>query len=63
MTALDGVDAPVVLPAHPRPTDAFREIRWKSEGSLHLFDPLGYFDFLPLLSSVRVVVINFGVVQ
>lgn len=63
VSALDGMSVPVVLPAHPRTTKVLDEAGFEPDGSLRLVDPLGYLDFLALLSNARVVVTDSGGVQ
>ncbi|WP_435360920.1 non-hydrolyzing UDP-N-acetylglucosamine 2-epimerase [Haloarchaeobius sp. DFWS5] len=63
LAALDTADCPVVLPAHPRTRDAIDDWEDGPSGSLRVVDPLGYLDFLQLLSSARVVVTDSGGVQ
>ncbi len=63
MEALDGADAPVVLPAHPRLRNALEASDVRPEGSLRLIDPLGYLDFLRLQSAARLVVTDSGGIQ
>jgi UDP-N-acetylglucosamine 2-epimerase (non-hydrolysing) len=63
VSALDGMPFPVVFPAHPRTRNALADARFEPDGSLRLINPLGYFDFLTLLSNARVVVTDSGGVQ
>lgn len=62
---LDAAPAPVVLPAHPRTTNALEEVGWTtaSGGALTLCEPLPYLDFLALLADARVAVTDSGGVQ
>ncbi|MBI4339137.1 MAG: UDP-N-acetylglucosamine 2-epimerase (non-hydrolyzing) [Chloroflexi bacterium] len=56
--------APVVFPVHPRTQERMKALgpaRWP--GGLHLFEPLGYFDFLALMRKAAVVVTDSGGVQ
>lgn len=62
-TALDGVEFPVVLPAHPRTTEALAEIGFEPSDALTLIDPLDYLDFLRLLTQATVVVTDSGGIQ
>lgn len=64
--ALDEIarDLPIVFPAHPRTRPRIEEAgvelapeRWK------LIDPVGYLDFLKLMSSARVMVTDSGGIQ
>jgi UDP-N-acetylglucosamine 2-epimerase (non-hydrolysing) len=63
VSALDGMSFPVVFPAHPRTRRVLDDLDFEPDGSLHLVDPLGYFDFLTLLSNARVAVTDSGGVQ
>lgn len=60
---LDASPVPVVLPAHPRTTNALEAMGWEPSGSLTLCEPLEYLDFLALLSDARVAVTDSGGVQ
>lgn len=61
--ALDRMSFPVVLPAHPRTRNALNEIGFEPSGSLRLYDPFGYLDFLKLLRNARVAVTDSGGIQ
>lgn len=54
-------EMPLVLPLHPRTSRALRHLAPPRE--LKLLDPLGYVDFLSLMSSSRFVVTDSGGVQ
>ncbi|XBQ16873.1 MAG: UDP-N-acetyl glucosamine 2-epimerase [Oceanicaulis sp.] len=60
MTALDSLDLPVVLPAHPRTKAVLQRIGWRPGGSLRLFDPVGYFDVLYLAHNARATITDSG---
>jgi UDP-N-acetylglucosamine 2-epimerase (non-hydrolysing) len=57
----------VVLPMHPRTRESFEKFGLLSALSalprLHLVEPLGYFDFIGLVESSRVVVTDSGGIQ
>lgn len=63
--ALDASPATVVLPAHPRTTNALEQLGWTPApaGSLTVCEPLAYLDFLALLADARVAVTDSGGVQ
>lgn len=60
MEALDALDRPVVLPAHPRTRSVLDRIGWKARGALRLFDPVGYFDILYLAHNARATITDSG---
>ncbi|MFC7164568.1 non-hydrolyzing UDP-N-acetylglucosamine 2-epimerase [Halospeciosus flavus] len=67
-SVLDGLaatDDPVVLPLHPRTENALDEygLAERAAAELDLVDPLGYLDFLRLLSAARTVATDSGGVQ
>ncbi|GAB3687893.1 UDP-N-acetylglucosamine 2-epimerase (non-hydrolyzing) [Salinarchaeum chitinilyticum] len=61
--ALDEQPFPVVFPVHPRTGAALEEIEFEPTDSLRLVDPLGYLDFLNLLSGATVAITDSGGVQ
>ncbi len=63
LDALDGVDFPVLLPAHPRVAEKIEAWDEGPKRSLTVIEPLDYLDFLKLLSNARVVVTDSGGVQ
>lgn len=63
VTALDAMPFPVILPAHPRTSEALERIGFEPTESLQLLEPLGYLDFLRLLMEARVVVTDSGGIQ
>lgn len=63
LEALDGLDVPAVLPAHPRTAEAVTELGFEASGSLRLPDPLAYLDFLRLLDGAALAVTDSGGVQ
>jgi UDP-N-acetylglucosamine 2-epimerase (non-hydrolysing) len=69
---LDGLeviqrDMPVIFPVHPRTRKAFADSplgrRAASMPDLRLIDPLGFLDFLKLMSDARVVLTDSGGIQ
>jgi UDP-N-acetylglucosamine 2-epimerase (non-hydrolysing) len=66
LAALDAVgnELPVVFPLHPRTRDRVERLGFapRSEG-LQLTRPLGYLDFLKLLSSAKLVLTDSGGIQ
>ena len=65
LTGLARVEAPVVLPIHPRTADrlrAFDDADWAAE-QVRLIDPVGYVEFLTLLADAAAVATDSGGVQ
>ena len=60
LQALDSAALPVVLPLHPRTAAVLDQQDWRPSGSLKLSEPLGYFDFLNLLSQCRKCITDSG---
>lgn len=58
---------PVVLPIHPRTKESFERFGFlhalAATPSLHLVEPMGYFDFIGLVEPSRVVVTDSGGIQ
>jgi UDP-N-acetylglucosamine 2-epimerase (non-hydrolysing) len=58
---------PLVFPVHPRTAAKLNEHGWMEElqgsGRILLSEPLGYFDFLKLVSNARLVITDSGGVQ
>lgn len=60
---LDDQSVPVVFPTHPRTERILNEMKFTSNGSLRLIDPLDYLDFLALLENAVATVTDSGGVQ
>lgn len=69
---LDGLDViqkemPILFPIHPRTRKNLQQSalsgRVESMKNLHLLDPLGYLDFLKLMSNARLVMTDSGGIQ
>jgi UDP-N-acetylglucosamine 2-epimerase (non-hydrolysing) len=56
-------ELPVVFPVHPRTRKALSNGCCRSMPNLRLTDPLGYLDFVKLLSQARVVLTDSGGIQ
>lgn len=56
-------ELPVVFPVHPRTAAAVREQRGGRAPALRTSEPLGYLDFLRLMSQARLVLTDSGGVQ
>jgi UDP-N-acetylglucosamine 2-epimerase (non-hydrolysing) len=54
---------PVVFPVHPRTAAAVREKLGGEEPSLHRTQPLGYLDFLRLMTDAKLVLTDSGGIQ
>lgn len=65
LTAIERLqrELPVVFPVHPRTRKALTDGHHRSMPNLKLTDPLGYLDFLKLLSRARVVLTDSGGIQ
>ena len=60
-----GRETDVVFPVHPRTRKILDEAGWRKADNtrLHLLDPLGYIDFLRLMSEAAVVLTDSGGIQ
>lgn len=60
-------ELPLLFPVHPRTRDKLQGaklmVRLESMPNVHLMDPLGYLDFLNLLSTAQVVLTDSGGIQ
>jgi UDP-N-acetylglucosamine 2-epimerase (non-hydrolysing) len=65
LTGLAATPRPVVFPAHPRTVEALREYGlWeRATDTLEIVDPVGYLDFIRLLSGAERVATDSGGVQ
>ena len=61
--AFGGLDAPVVLPLHPRTRAALAQSGIKSAANVRIEDPVGYFEMLALEANARAVLTDSGGVQ
>ena len=61
--ALAALDAPVVLPLHPRTAKAIRNAAIEPSGSLRLIEPAPYLDMLLLERGARAILTDSGGVQ
>jgi UDP-N-acetylglucosamine 2-epimerase (non-hydrolysing) len=60
---LDGFGIPLVFPVHPRTRTRIANLGIELSSNWKVIDPLGYFDFLRLQASARVVLTDSGGVQ
>jgi UDP-N-acetylglucosamine 2-epimerase (non-hydrolysing) len=59
-----GKSMPVVFPVHPRTRKMLEKSGWKSKGKdLRVIDPLGYVDYMKLMSNAAVVITDSGGIQ
>jgi len=60
-------DMPIIFPIHPRTRRNLKSFhldkRFEELPNLHLIDPLGYLDFLKLMTSARLVLTDSGGIQ
>ncbi|HUQ94536.1 MAG TPA: UDP-N-acetylglucosamine 2-epimerase (non-hydrolyzing) [Bryobacteraceae bacterium] len=56
-------DLPLYFPVHPRTRTRLASLSLESSRNLHLIDPLGYLDFLCLMSLSKVVLTDSGGIQ
>lgn len=56
-------EIPVVFPVHPRTANAIEKNLGGEKPNLHLTDPLGYLDFLRLLTDAQMVLTDSGGIQ
>jgi UDP-N-acetylglucosamine 2-epimerase (non-hydrolysing) len=54
---------PVIFPVHPRTQDRMRAVATKSLDGIRFVPPLGYLDFLSLMSRARLVLTDSGGIQ
>ena len=54
---------PVVLPLHPRGRQALEDAGLRSDDRLHVVEPLGYLEFLGLVSKSALVITDSGGIQ
>jgi UDP-N-acetylglucosamine 2-epimerase (non-hydrolysing) len=62
LSAIAG-ELPLYLPVHPRTRSRMEEQKLKLHSEVHLTDPLGYLDFLWLMSNSAVVLTDSGGIQ
>jgi UDP-N-acetylglucosamine 2-epimerase (non-hydrolysing) len=65
MRALDSVAdmVPLIFPVHPRTRQKLSQLGIKDNAKLRLIEPLGYLEFICLLSHARIVLTDSGGVQ
>ncbi len=56
------VSLPLIFPIHPRTLSKNREL-WNATSSLRIVEPLGYLDFLGLMSHSKIVITDSGGIQ
>jgi UDP-N-acetylglucosamine 2-epimerase (non-hydrolysing) len=54
---------PLVFPAHPRTRARLEAAGLEPHGALHIVEPLGYLEFLSLLSGARIMLTDSGGIQ
>ena len=65
MCALESVAdmVPLIFPVHPRTREKLSQLGVKDSAKLRLIDPLGYLEFICLLSRARIVLTDSGGIQ
>jgi len=65
LAAIDSVakEVPVIFPVHPRTQQRLTEARIAHQVNLHIIPPVGYLDFLCLLSKATLVLTDSGGIQ
>ncbi len=63
LDALAALDAPVILPAHPRTREAMNVIGYRPDDGLRIVEPVGYLDMLMLEKHARQIFTDSGGVQ
>jgi UDP-N-acetylglucosamine 2-epimerase len=61
--ALAGLDAPVILPAHPRTRQAMQAADLRAAGALRVIEPVSYLEMLVLERHARAILTDSGGVQ
>lgn len=61
--AVDSLGEKVVFPAHPRTVNRLKSFRIRKTRNTEVIQPLGYLDFLMLLSSAKAVLTDSGGIQ
>ncbi len=56
-------DVPMIYPIHPRTANRVREFKLKVPPEIRLIEPVGYLDFLQLISRARLVLTDSGGAQ
>jgi len=65
MDAFESLDAPVILPLHPRTRKALERIGWTrgARSSVRTIEPVGYLEMIALEESARAILTDSGGVQ
>ena len=63
LSALNQTGETVILPVHPRTRKALEALELQLGDSLHIIDPVGYFDMLVLEENARLIATDSGGVQ
>ncbi len=63
LSALNQAGETVILPVHPRTCKALESLDLLLSDSLHIIDPIGYFDMLVLEENARLIATDSGGVQ
>jgi UDP-GlcNAc3NAcA epimerase len=63
LRALDSLDAPVILPVHPRTRRAMQAAGIEPQGAIRVIAPVGYLDMLVLEEHARAILTDSGGMQ
>jgi UDP-N-acetylglucosamine 2-epimerase len=63
LSALNQTGETIILPVHPRTRKALEALDLNPGGTLHIIDPVGYFDMLVLEENARLIATDSGGVQ
>ncbi|MFW6116403.1 MAG: UDP-N-acetyl glucosamine 2-epimerase, partial [bacterium] len=63
LAALETLDRPVVLPAHPRTREAIESLNYRPKPSVKIIKPVGYLDMLLLEQQAQLILTDSGGVQ
>jgi len=61
--ALDALDAPVILPAHPRLRESLERCELRPAARVRLIEPVGYLEMVALERNARIILTDSGGVQ
>ena len=63
LAALNGLDEPIVFPAHPRTKKAIEAVAWAPAPHVHVIEPVGYREMIELQRDARLILTDSGGMQ